>query len=110
MRLLLDGDEANNNGNWQWIASVGVDPQPPARRIYNPARQQAALDPDGAFVRRHVPELADVPEEYLAEPWTMPADIQRQAGCIIGVDYPAPIVDHLQARREALERYATAAG
>ena len=49
MRQLIDGDEANNNGNWQWIASVGVDPQPPARRIYNPARQQAALDPDGAY-------------------------------------------------------------
>jgi deoxyribodipyrimidine photo-lyase len=110
MRRLLDGDEANNNGNWQWIASVGVDPQPPARRIYNPARQQAALDPDGAYVRRHVPELAAVPDDYLAEPWTMPPDVQERAGCIIGRDYPAPIVDHLQARREALERYAAAVG
>ncbi len=109
MRCLLDGDEANNNGNWQWIASVGVDPQPPARRIYNPARQQAALDPEGAFVRRHVPELAAVSDEYLAEPWTMPEDVQRQVGCVIGEDYPAPIVDHLQARREAIERYEAAA-
>ncbi len=110
MRRLIDGDEANNNGNWQWIASVGVDPQPPARRIYNPARQQATLDPDGAFVRRHVPELASVPDEYLAEPWTMPREAQEQAGCVIGRDYPAPIVDHLQARREAIERYASAVG
>ena len=108
MRQLLDGDQANNNGNWQWIASVGVDPQPPARRIYNPARQQAALDPDGIFVRRHVPELAAVPSEYLAEPWTMPRDVQEQAVCIIGRDYPAPIVDHLKARREAIERYSAA--
>jgi deoxyribodipyrimidine photo-lyase len=110
MRQLIDGDEANNNGNWQWIASVGVDPQPPARRIYNPARQQAALDPDGGYVRSHVPELARVPDEYLSEPWTMPSDVQEQAGCIIGRDYPAPIVDHLQARREAIERFAAAAG
>jgi deoxyribodipyrimidine photo-lyase len=106
MRLLLDGDEANNNGNWQWIASVGVDPQPPYRRIYNPARQQARFDPDGSYVRRYVPELAGVPDEYLAEPWTMPVELQHSYGCVIGEDYPEPIVDHAQARREALERYA----
>ena len=108
MRLLIDGDEANNNGNWQWIASVGVDPQPAYRRIYNPARQQARFDPDGAYVRRYVPELRDVPAAYLAEPWTMPPDVQREAGCIIGRHYPEPIVDHALARREALERFAKA--
>jgi deoxyribodipyrimidine photo-lyase len=108
MRLLIDGDEASNNGNWQWIASVGVDPQPAFRRIYNPARQQARFDPDGAYVRRYVPELRDVPGEYLAEPWTMPETAQREAGCIIGEDYPAPIVEHAAARREALKRYKLA--
>jgi deoxyribodipyrimidine photo-lyase len=105
MRLLLDGDEASNNGNWQWIASVGVDPQPAFRRIFNPARQQERFDPCGEYVRRYVPELADVPDAYLTEPWTMPADLQEKAGCRIGRDYPAPIVDHAQARREALDRY-----
>ncbi|HTX30463.1 MAG TPA: deoxyribodipyrimidine photo-lyase [Solirubrobacteraceae bacterium] len=109
MRLLIDGDEASNNGNWQWIASVGVDPQPPFRRIYNPARQQARFDPNGAYVRRYIPELRDVPDEYLAEPWTMPEALQREAGCVIGEDYPPPIVDHAVARREALARYADAA-
>jgi deoxyribodipyrimidine photo-lyase len=108
MRLLIDGDEASNNGNWQWIASVGVDPQPPFRRIYNPARQQAHFDPDGVYVRRYVPELASVPDEYLAEPWTMPRKTQEEALCVIGEDYPAPIVEHAAARREALERYAAA--
>lgn len=108
MRMLIDGDEANNNGNWQWIASVGVDPQPVARRIYNPARQQGQYDPDGRYVRRYVPELADVPDHYLAEPWTMPDEVQQQARCVIGTDYPAPIVDHAEARREALERYGSA--
>ena len=105
MRLLLDGDEASNNGNWQWIASVGVDPQPAFRRIFNPSRQQERFDPGGEYVRRYVPELADVPDAYLAEPWTMPEEIQVRAGCRIGRDYPAPIVDHAQARREALDRY-----
>jgi deoxyribodipyrimidine photo-lyase len=105
MRLLLDGDEASNNGNWQWIASVGVDPQPAFRRIFNPARQQERFDPAGDYVRRYVPELAEVPDDYLAQPWTMPEDVQEEAGCRIGRDYPAPIVDHVQARREALDRY-----
>jgi deoxyribodipyrimidine photo-lyase len=105
MRWLLDGDEASNNGNWQWIASVGVDPQPAFRRIFNPGRQQARFDADGAYVRRYVPELAGVPDEYLAEPWAMPDDVQERCGCRIGSDYPEPIVDHAAARREALERY-----
>jgi deoxyribodipyrimidine photo-lyase len=109
MRLLIDGDQANNNGNWQWIASVGVDPQPAFRRTYNPALHMARFDPDGAYVRRHVPELRAVPDRYLREPWTMPPDVQRRAGCIIGTDYPEPIVDHAAARRGALERYRTAA-
>jgi deoxyribodipyrimidine photo-lyase len=82
-----------------------VDPQPAFRRIFNPARQQERFDPDGTYVRRYVPELADVPDRYLAEPWTMPEAVQAEVGCRIGTDYPAPIVDHKQARAEALERY-----
>jgi deoxyribodipyrimidine photo-lyase len=105
MRWLLDGDEASNNGNWQWIASVGVDPQPAFRRIFNPGRQQARFDPDGHYVRRYVTELERVPGRYLAEPWKMPAEEQAAAGCRIGLDYPAPIVDHARAREEALARY-----
>jgi deoxyribodipyrimidine photo-lyase len=105
MRLLIDGDEANNNGNWQWIASVGVDPQPAFRRIYNPARHQERFDPRGEYVRRYVPELRAVPDEHLAEPWKMPEETQRSTDCVIGRDYPEPMVDHAQARREALERY-----
>jgi deoxyribodipyrimidine photo-lyase len=106
MRLLLDGDEANNNGNWQWIASVGVDPQPAFRRIYNPARHLERYDPDGRYVRRYVSELRTVPRRYLPEPWTMPIEVQRRVGCVIGQDYPGPIVDHPKARQEALARYA----
>jgi deoxyribodipyrimidine photo-lyase len=108
MRLLLDGDQASNNGNWQWIASVGVDPQPAFRRIYNPALQQRRFDPDGRYVRAYLPELARVPDQYLAEPWQMPPEEQQRAGCRIGLDYPAPIVDHRAARQAALDRYRVA--
>lgn len=110
MRWLLDGDVASNNGNWQWIASVGVDPAPAFRRLLNPALQQQRHDPDGTYVRRWVPELRDVPGEHLAEPWRMSEDEQRAAGCTIGRDYPAPVVDHAQERRRALARYAAARG
>jgi deoxyribodipyrimidine photo-lyase len=105
MRFLIDGDEANNNGNWQWIASVGTDPAPAFRRIYNPARHQERYDPDNEYVLRYVPELADVPEKYMREPWTMPDEVQHECGVVIGEHYPAPIVDHKVAREEALERY-----
>jgi len=109
MRWLLDGDVAQNNGNWQWIASVGVDPAPAFRRLLNPTLQQRRHDPDGAYVRRWVPELRSVPDERLAEPWRMSAAEQEAARCAIGRDYPAPVVDHAEERRRALERYRAAA-
>jgi deoxyribodipyrimidine photo-lyase len=107
MRYLLCGDKAQNNGNWQWIASVGVDPAPAFRRIFNPMLQQKRFDPDGAYVRRWVPELREVPDAFLAEPWTMTEIDQRMAGCVIGEDYPAPIADPKAERERALERYRT---
>jgi deoxyribodipyrimidine photo-lyase len=110
MRWLLDGDIAQNNGNWQWIASVGVDPAPAFRRLLNPTLQQRRHDPDGAYVRRWVPELRGVPDARLAEPWCMSAEEQRVACCVIGRDYPAPIVDHAQERARALARYRAAVG
>jgi deoxyribodipyrimidine photo-lyase len=110
MRLLVCGDEAQNNGNWQWIASTGVDPQPYYRRLYSPVLQQRRHDPHGEYVRRWVPELRDVPLARLAEPWTMTDAEQQAAGCVIGRDYPAPIVDHKAERERALERYRAVAG
>ncbi len=108
MRYLLDGDEANNNGNWQWISSVGVDPAPYFRRMLNPVLQQERFDPDGEYVRRWVPELRDVPAKRLAQPWRMSHDEQEAAGCRIGEDYPAPVVDHARERHRAIERYRAA--
>jgi deoxyribodipyrimidine photo-lyase len=109
MRHLLCGDEAQNNGNWQWITSIGVDPAPYFRRMYNPMTQQMRHDPDGAYVRRWCPELSAVPLERLAAPWEMSAAEQEAAGCVIGRDYPAPIVDHKRERERAMARYRAVA-
>jgi len=70
-------------------------------RIYSPTKQVHDHDPKGAFIRSWVPELAGVPDEHIAEPHLMGGLTQRQSGCIIGKDYPAPLVEHKEAVREA---------
>jgi deoxyribodipyrimidine photo-lyase len=104
-KMLLDGDKPNNNGNWQWIASVGVDPAPVFRRLYNPTLQGERFDPNGDYIRKYVPELINVPDQYLNEPWKMTEDQQKEAKCIVGKDYPEPIVNHAEARIYALDKY-----
>lgn len=104
MRHLTDGDLASNNGGWQWTASTGTDPQP-YFRVFNPILQGRRFDPDGGYVRRWVPELRDVPAALIHEPWTMSPSEQAAAGCRIGAEYPAPIVDHAEARARAIEVY-----
>ncbi len=78
-------------------------------RIYNPTLQARAQDPDGLFIRRWVPELEGVPDSYLHAPWLMPDPVQRRAGCVVGRDYPAPVVDHNAAARVARARLARVA-
>jgi len=109
MAHLVDGDVAANNGGWQWTAGTGTDAAP-YFRVFNPVSQGRRFDPAGAYVRRWVPELARVPDAYVHEPWSMPPDVQAAAGCVIGRDYPAPIVDHGAARDRALAAYAVAKG
>jgi deoxyribodipyrimidine photo-lyase len=104
---LLDFDLAANNGGWQWAASTGCDAQP-YFRIFNPVTQSEKFDPAGAFIRSFLPQLAGVSPEEIHAPWLMSLQRQRQAGCVIGQDYPAPIVDHARAREKTLARYAAA--
>ena len=75
-------------------------------RIYNPTKQAVEQDPHGIFIRRWVPELARVPPAYAHMPWTMPAGLQQGSDCVIGRDYPPPIVDHADEVREAKRRLA----
>lgn len=105
MEQLFDGDLASNNGGWQWTASTGTDPAPYFRRMFNPTLQQKKFDPSGGYVRRWCPELANVPDKHLAEPWKMTPEQQAACGCRIGEDYPAPIVDHAEERKHAAARY-----
>ena len=96
MAYLHDGDVANNQLNWQWVAGCGNDPAP-FYRVFNPITQSQKFDPDGTYIRRYVPELAGVPREHVHEPWLAPGG--PPAG------YPAPVVDHRAERLEALARY-----
>ena len=101
---LLDYDLAANNGGWQWCASTGCDAQP-WFRIFNPVTQSQRFDPEGAYIRRWVPELARVPDAGVHAPWELTPLEQQAAGCLIGRDYPAPVVRHAEARQRTLARY-----
>jgi deoxyribodipyrimidine photo-lyase len=83
--LLVDGDLANNQLNWQWVAGTGTDTRP--NRVLNPVRQAHRYDPDGTYVRRWVPELEGVGGSAVHEPWKLPGDDRAR------LDYPAPIVE-----------------
>lgn len=98
---LIDGDLAANNGGWQWAASTGTDAAP-YFRIFNPIRQSERFDPDGEFIRKWLPELDIVPSKYLHEPWRW-AEKQQQF-----LDYPKPIVNHHEARKQTLAAFEAA--
>jgi len=95
MRWLVDADLASNQHGWQWTAGCGTDASP-YFRIFNPTLQGKRFDPHGDYVRRYVPELRQVDQKSIHEPWTLPGGPPN--------GYPAPIVDHGPERRESLRR------
>ncbi|MEI7255168.1 deoxyribodipyrimidine photo-lyase [Dickeya dadantii] len=101
MSQLLDGDLAANNGGWQWAASTGTDAAP-YFRIFNPTTQGERFDPEGEFIRRWVPELAQIPGKAVHQPHDWAIRQQRQ------IDYPLPMVDHKQARTRTLAAFEAA--
>jgi deoxyribodipyrimidine photo-lyase len=104
MQHLVDGDPASNNGNWQWIAGTGTDAAP-YFRIFNPVLQSKRHDPDGVYIRRWLPQLREVNNRFIHEPWLMSREVQDGVRCRIGLDYPEPIIDHRYARERALAAY-----
>lgn len=101
---LLDADLANNSASWQWIAGCGADAAP-YFRVFNPSTQGQKFDPNGEYTRRFIPELKELPNKYLFNPWEAPEDILIKAGVKLGENYPHPIVDLKLSRVRALEAF-----
>ncbi|KAL6888862.1 hypothetical protein ACP4OV_009888 [Aristida adscensionis] len=105
-RLLIDSDWAINNGNWLWLSCSSFFYQ--YHRIYSPITFGKKYDPNGNYIRHFIPVLKDMPKEYIYEPWTAPLSIQKKANCIIGKDYPKPVIDHETASKECRRRMGEA--
>ena len=101
---LVDADLANNSASWQWVAGCGADASP-YFRIFNPVLQGEKFDPKGTYVRRWVPELANLSDDFIHHPWTASETKLLGAGIRLGHTYPHPIIDHDVARKRALALY-----
>jgi deoxyribodipyrimidine photo-lyase len=101
---LVDANPANNSASWQWVAGSGSDAAP-YFRVFNPVLQGQKFDPDGDYIRRYIPELAALPTEYLAHPWTAPASVLASAGIQLGITYPEPCLDLEKTRASALAAF-----
>jgi len=102
---LVDADLANNTLGWQWTAGCGPDAAP-FIRVFNPTLQAERFDAEGEFIRRYVPELANLPTPLILEPWKAPPLVLAEAGVDLGRSYPYPIVDHPAARKRALAAFS----
>ena len=102
---LVDADLGSNAASWQWVAGCGADAAP-YFRVFNPVLQGKKFDPDGAYVRRFVPELARLDRAFVHAPWEAPGDALARAGLVLGRDYPAPIVGLAEGRAQALTAFA----
>ena len=101
---LNDFEFSSNNGGWQWASSSGCDAQP-YFRIFNPVTQSERFDPEGKFIRRYLPQLAKLSNKAIHAPWDAGPLELAAAGVELGANYPAPIVDHAEARERTLQRY-----
>lgn len=101
---LVDADLANNTMGWQWVAGCGADAAP-YFRIFNPVRQGERFDADGSYVKKWLPELAELPAKWIHQPWNAPDKLLSEAAIQLGKDYPLPIVDLAQSRQDALDRW-----
>ncbi len=98
---LVDADLANNTMGWQWTAGSGADAAP-YFRIFNPVLQGEKFDKSGRYVRHWIPELEKLADKYIHKPWAADPALLADAGVILGVDYPQPLVDLSTSRKQAL--------
>ena len=103
---LVDADLANNTLGWQWTAGCGADAAP-YFRVFNPTSQGEKFDRAGEYVRRYVPELANLPAKWIHRPAEAPREVLAAAGVTLGETYPSPMVDHGEAREAALAALKT---
>ena len=103
---LVDADLASNSASWQWVAGCGADAAP-YFRIFNPVTQGQKFDPQGHYTRRYVPELSNMPDKYLFNPWEASPSVLAQAGITLGQNYPHPLVDLKTSRQRALGALAS---
>ncbi len=101
---LVDADLANNTMGWQWSAGCGADAAP-FFRIFNPVLQGEKFDPNGDYVRKWIPELTNLPNKWIHKPWEASQDVLNKAEIQLGEDYPLPVVDHREARQQALDAF-----
>ncbi|MBW0469471.1 hypothetical protein O181_009186 [Austropuccinia psidii MF-1] len=100
--LLIDWDPSLNSGNWMWLSASAYFQQ--YFRVYSPIQFGKKWDPDGKFIRHYCPELKKIPQKFIYQPWEAPMSVQEKANCIIGKDYPKPIVNEKEAKDEALRK------
>jgi deoxyribodipyrimidine photo-lyase len=106
---LVDADLASNAASWQWIAGSGADAAP-YFRVFNPQKQGETFDPDGAYIRKWIPEIKRLPNKLIHAPQLAPPEILRACGITLGETYPRPIVNHAEARDAALAAFAKIRG
>ncbi|KAL1007654.1 hypothetical protein UPYG_G00089590 [Umbra pygmaea] len=100
--LLLDADWSVNAGSWMWLSCSSFFQQ--FFHCYCPVGFGRRTDPSGEYIRRYIPKLRDYPNRYIHEPWTAPESVQKRANCVVGVDYPRPMVSHAHSSRINIER------
>ena len=100
LNYMIDSDWAVCAGNWMWVSSSAFEKSLNNKELsLDPTLLGYRMDPDGHYIKKFIPQLSRMPVEYVNEPWRAPESVQREVGCVIGMDYPAPIVNHREVSR-----------
>lgn len=101
-KYLVDYDYALNSANWMWLSCSAFFVM--YYRVYSPVAFAKKWDKEGKFIKHYLPVLKKMPKKYIYEPWKAPISVQKSAGCVVGTDYPKPIVNHTNVSKENIGR------